>query len=243
MTLPRFFVDSDIIAGEQLQLPDQSAHHLSRVLRLESGDAVIVFNGRGGEYQCTIDSITKKQVLLGVDSFKEDNRSAELRIHLGMAVIKRDAMDAVLSKAVEMGVHEITPLVTERCTVAKKVIKNRQIHWQQVLVSACEQCGLNLVPRLHATRALGEWLPECAGDARLIAVPDGHQGLPGLSPVKQADLLVGPEGGFTDNEVSLAQAEGFESVTLGSRVMRAETAPVTLMAVMHHVWGDYQRGS
>lgn len=240
MALPRFFVDTDIHVDASVLLPEKTAHHLSKVLRLKIGEAVVIFNGTGGEFHCVITSIGKRDVTLTAQSFDPVNRDASLPIHLGMSVIKKDAMDAVLARAAEMGIRSITPLITDRCTVAKKVIRNRQTHWQQVLIAACEQCGLNIIPALNAATPLDDWLAASAGNIKVIASPGNKDNTPDFREAESVDLLVGPEGGFTDDEVSAAIERGFKTMTLGQRVLRAETAPTALAAVIQQQWSARQ---
>ncbi len=177
---------------------------------------------------------------MSIDSFSEHNRQARLPVHLGMAVIKKDPMeDSVLAKAVEMGVWQITPIITQRCTVARKVIHNRHRHWQQVLLSACEQSGVNLPPALNAPVTLAEWLGLTNANLRIIAVPGTTTVVPAYAAPSDVALLIGPEGGFTGDELDQAGAAGYQPITLGNRVMRAETAPVALLTIIQHRWGDF----
>lgn len=239
MAPPRFFVEAPLAAGDSLQLPDNTAHHLARVLRLAAGEQVVIFNGQGGEYLGNIEHIDSKQVRLRLESFNEANREAGLPVHLGMAVIKKDAMDSVLAKAVEMGVTGVTPVITDRCSVARKVIRNRHAHWQQVLVAACEQSGLNILPTLDEAVTLAEWFARTSANLRIIAVPGSRTVVPAFASPSNVALLIGPEGGFTREELGKAGEAGYQPMTLGQRVMRAETAPVALLTVIQHRWGDF----
>jgi 16S rRNA (uracil1498-N3)-methyltransferase len=239
MTLPRFFISGSIILDQPITLPDDVGHHLAKVLRLREGDGIVLFNGEGGEYRSQVAAIHKKKVEVFVNEFSEGNRAPALPVNLGMCVLKRDAMDRVIAKAVELGIESITPLISDHCSVSTKVIRNRQAHWQQVIITACEQCGLNRLPQLHPAAPLIDWLEDQTTETRIVALPNASP-LP-KNPVatKDVSLLVGPEGGFSEVEVTTASGRGFQSATFGQRVLRGETAPVVALAVIHRLWGDY----
>lgn len=235
--LPRFYIGDHIQTGEPLILPEATSHHLSRVLRLNKNDQVIIFNGRGGEFECTISAIGKKQVEVLPEKFSDNDRSAAVAIHLGMSVLKKDAMDRAIAKAVELGVQVITPMISEHCTVARKVILNRLSHWEQIVISACEQCGLNLLPELKPAISFDQFIGQSTADVKLISEGSGtrfeHEG-----PVDQIDLVIGPEGGFAPSEIKLAFSAGFTAVKFGPRVLRAETAPVAAIAALRYALGE-----
>ena len=239
MTLPRFFVPGSISLDQSMTLPGDVSHHLVKVLRTQVGDQAILFNGEGGEYQCTIDLITKKSVTVTAHGFQPDDRGASLSVHLGLCVLKKDAMDRALSKAVELGVSSVTPLISEYCSVAKKVILNRHAHWQQVVVSACEQCGLNQLPKLHTAEQLDDWVNSQSNVEKIIALQGASPLDPAKNEVNEVSLLIGPEGGFSEAEMSQALECSFQAVTFGQRILRAETAPIVAISVLHRTWGDF----
>jgi len=238
MATPRLFVDIKLTPGESLTLPKAPAHHIATVLRRKVGDEVILFNGDGGEYLCQLEQADRKSVIVQVSAFNPDDRTPPLSIHLGMCILKKDPMDAVLGRVVELGVQEITPIISDHCAVSAKMIKSRQAHWQAVIVSSCEQCGLNRLPLLHEPVATDTWLEQTAADRKIIALPGAGQLSAGES-TNSVSLLVGPEGGFSDREVDLAGARGYQPATLGDRILRAETAPAVAISVLHRVWGDF----
>jgi 16S rRNA (uracil1498-N3)-methyltransferase len=221
-----------------MTLPDKVSHHMTRVLRMQPGDEVTLFNGEGGEYLCAISSISRNETRIRVYQFHEADRSSSLNIHLGLCILKKDAMDRVLQYAVELGVTSITPLVSDHCTVAKRVIRSRQDHWRQVALSACEQSGLNSPPSVADFMDLQDWLPLATG-LRLICVPGESSLVKGDDDPESLSILTGPEGGLTHAEVNLACQAGFREVTFGQRVLRAETAPLVALSVAHRAWGDY----
>ena len=198
----------------------------------------MLFNGRGGEYECEIDQASRRSVKVTPDKHETADRTPPLTIHLGMCVLKKDAMDAVLARSTELGVASITPIISDHCAVSSDFVGKRQRHWQGVVVAACEQCGLNRLPLLHEAGSTHDWLRNAESSARLIALP-GAAPLPQHDGPKQVSLLVGPEGGFSEAEVSLAQQHSFLPVTFGERILKAETAPVVAVSVLHRTWGDF----
>ena len=239
MTLPRFFVDADLRIGKTFALPEASGHHLARVLRKTTAEHIVVFNGKGGEFTCKIESVRKNHVEVRPIKHDENNRAPQLRTTLGLCILKKDSMNSVLTKVTELGVSRITPIISDYCAVAHKVIHHRQIHWRQVIIAACEQCGLNILPTLDPVTNLSDWLSNSSADIRLLAVP-GRAPIPRrLSVVNSVSLLTGPEGGFSKAEENEAINIGFDTVTFGERVLRAETAPVVALSVSHQVWGSF----
>jgi 16S rRNA (uracil1498-N3)-methyltransferase len=239
MALPRFFVEGSIKIGKPFALPLESGHHLARVLRKTTEQRIIVFNGEGGEFICSIESIKKNQVTIRPFKYDENDRAPHLRTTLGLCILKKDSMNSVLTKVTELGVSRITPIISDHCAVAHKVIHHRETHWRQVVIAACEQCGLNLLPALDPATNLSEWLATSSADIRLLAVP-GYSSIPRTTPtVNSVSLLTGPEGGFSKAEEKEAIDMGFNTVTFGERVLRAETAPVVALSVSHQVWGSF----
>ena len=201
---------------------DEAAHHLRHVLRLAEGEQIALFNGEGGAYLCVIQSITKRSVTVLPLAHDETNLQSGINVHIGICVLKRDAMDRAIGRMIELGVRQITPLISEHCTVSNKVIRGRGPHWQQVARSSCEQCGLNVPPPIMAASPLNDWLQINEVVPSSIA------------------LLTGPEGGFTEAEIHDAQSAGFQPVSFGGRILRAETAPLVALSVLQRTWGDYQ---
>ena len=239
MTLPRFFVEGSIKAGKTFLLPQAAGHHLARVLRKTTADRIIVFNGEGGEFTCSIESIRKDQVEVKPTEYDDVNRAPQLKTTLGLCILKRDSMDSVLTKVTELGVSRVTPIISDHCAVAHKVIRNREAHWRQVIVAACEQCGLNLLPTLDAATTMTDWLATSGADIRLLAVPGSAPISNAISRAASVSLLTGPEGGFSEAEENEAITAGFNTVTFGERVLRAETAPVVALSVTQQVWGSF----
>ncbi len=237
--IPRFHVDEDLRSGLTCRLSGEVAHHLLHVLRVRPDDLLIVFNGQGGEYEATIIAIHKRQLDVRIGRFIDVCRESGLYTNLGMGILKRDAMNTAIQKAVELGASCITPLETERTVVARRQILKRLPHWRQIARAASEQCGRNRIPEIRVPASLGEWLQSAAGDLRLIASPAARSRFGAIqgSP-NRIDLLIGPEGGCTEAEESMAMDFRFRPVSLGKRILRAETVPLVLLSLMQHRWGD-----
>lgn len=242
MRLPRLYTDQPLTTGKSGTLSGGSAHYLRNVLRIEPGREVILFNGTGGEYRCTISLAGKKAVEFTVDDFIDADRESPLHTELAIGLSRGDRMDFVLQKATELGVTVISPLFTERSEVKLKGgrLDKKMAHWQQVIVSACEQCQRTRLPVLHPPQPLSDFLARTDDAAKLILHP-GETGfsLAGENKPERVNLLVGPEGGFSDDEVSLASGRGFRPWSLGPRILRTETAPLTALAVLQSRWGDF----
>lgn len=241
MRIPRIFTDSPLAVGSQCQLDDNAANHVGRVLRMQAGQALQLFNGDGQDYRATITEAGKKHVQVEVQEASENETESPLRVVLAQTLSKGDRMDYAVQKAVEMGVSEIVPLTTERCDVKLKGDREdkRLRHWQQVAISAAEQCGRARVPEIQPVMTVQQWLEHAqACDLRLVLHHRTEQSLNTLEKPSSIALMIGPEGGLTAEEIALAESRGFLPVALGPRVLRTETAPVAAIALCQWLWGD-----
>jgi 16S rRNA (uracil1498-N3)-methyltransferase len=242
--LTRIHVPDALAPGAQLAVPAPAAHHLSRVLRAAVGDDIIVFNG-GTEFTAAITRIDKHSVTVKLAAGAAIDRESPLACTLVQAVSSGERMDITLQKAVELGVKAVQPLFTERSVVRLdgERSEKRVAHWRQVMVSACEQCGRNLIPALAAPLVFTDWLGQLApvqpGEARLLLSPHATARLGALPRPETVWLLAGPEGGLTGVEAELAQRYGFIALRLGPRVLRTETAALAALAAMNALWGDF----
>jgi 16S rRNA (uracil1498-N3)-methyltransferase len=243
MSTPRFHVPVPLTLATTLDLPEAAAHHAARVLRLRSGDAVMLFNGQGGEYAARITAIGKHDVTVAIERHDPVERESPLPVTLVQALSSGERMDLTIQKAVELGVSRIVPVESERCVVRLKGerAEKRVAHWQQVAISACEQCGRNRIPEVRMISPLDVWLAAEVNDAlRWVLLPGADTALRDLPrPQKSIELLVGPEGGFTDNEAEAIRRTGYQPVRLGPRVLRTETAAPALLAALQALWGDF----
>ncbi len=237
----RLYVDAPLAIGTTLTLPESAFRHWVQVLRARVGDPVRLFDGRGNEVEAQLCDIGKREARVTVLRLAATDRESCLRLVLAQAVSKGDRMDYTVQKAVELGVSEIIPLVSERSVVKLDAERwDRKFeHWQGVIVSACEQCGRNVLPRLHPVHKLGAWLDATSFDGlRLTLAPKSARSLRGLPAPDAACLLVGPEGGLSELEIAAASSAGFIGLRLGPRTLRTETAGVAALAAMQALWGD-----
>lgn len=247
MRIPRILVRSGFdgrSAGDSLQLSDDRAHYLTKVLRLSENAPLYVFDGEGLEYHAHIESCSKKHCIikLGEQRAGTDGQSP-LQTHLGIALSKGDRFDWVLQKATELGVSTITPLMTERVELRLKGERadKKQNHWQGIIESACEQSGRRCLPELRSPVSLNDWLTHNNSELALVLAPDfpGHNAdLKALEKPASLSLLIGPEGGLTEAEIAAAIQQGFQAWQLGPRILRTETAPVAALSISQYLWGD-----
>ncbi|HKM38619.1 MAG TPA: 16S rRNA (uracil(1498)-N(3))-methyltransferase [Thiopseudomonas sp.] len=239
MSLPRFFVAAPLALGVH-DLPEAQAHYLSRVLRLTVGAAVQLFDGSGQEYIGELTSVTKKAVQVDLRECLDGLPESSLRIHLGQGLSRGERMDWAIQKATELGVAEITPLFTERCEVRlnDERMQKRLEHWQQIAISACEQCGRSKVPVIHVPQSVKDWQATVQADLKLVLHPVAQPLTEHTAPRTLA-FLIGPEGGLSDAEVAQAAEYGFQPARLGPRVLRTETAPIVALSVAQQLWGDF----
>lgn len=243
MHFPRFHVALALgpdVVGQLLSLPDAVGHHAVRVLRLEVGQSLTLFDGRGGECTATLEHIDKRGAAVRVEHFDPVERESTLSVTLVQAVIANDMMDYAVRKATELGVAALQPVLTTRSAPLRsdERAERRLLHWQQVAIAACEQCGRNRVPPVAAAIPLAAWLAGWRGLGLTLA-PGAAQSLSAIErPTGPLALLVGPEGGFTAPEIALAQRAGWPAVGMGPRMLRAETAGVAALAAMQVLWGD-----
>ena len=239
MRLSRFFIDAPLSLGQH-ELPEAQAHYIGRVLRHAAGDAVQLFDGSGQEYLGELIDVGKKAVRVELREQLAGQAESPLRIHLGQGLSRGERMDWAIQKATELGVSEITPIVSERCEVRLKDERadKRLAHWRQVAISACEQCGRSVLPVIHAPITLAEWQGHVQAELKLVLHPVAAPLESHARPHNLA-FLIGPEGGLSEAEVAQAKAAGFHAARLGPRVLRTETAPVVALAVAQQLWGDF----
>ncbi len=230
--MSRFYADIPLSIDIIIELPEMVFHHWTRVLRANVGDQATFFNGFGGEYDVELIQINKKDAKARVLSFNPIDRSEPYFVTLGQVMSKGDRMDYAIQKATEMGVGTIQLLTSERCEMRLKYDRDQKKidHWQQVAIAACEQCGLNRVPKILAPLSLEEWLTQTSSELKLVLAPiDAPNPLPNALP-STISLLIGAEGGLSDTEIEQAELAGFVKWQIGNRVLRTETAPVVALA-------------
>lgn len=242
MRIPRVFTDQALSSGELVDLEEGPSRHLGRVLRMQPGRELILFNGTGGEFSARIHSLDKKTVTTEVGTHEPENRESPLNLELAIGLSRGERMDWVLQKATELGVSRISPLFTERTEVklSGDRLEKKLGHWRQVLISACEQCQRNRLPELNAPATLDNWLARNDCDLSLVLHHRDSQSLPEAEAPESLALLVGPEGGLSEEEIDRARSAGCKPLTLGPRVLRTETAPVAAISLVQYLWGDFR---
>ncbi|GHC83076.1 ribosomal RNA small subunit methyltransferase E [Pseudorhodoferax aquiterrae] len=235
--MPRIHCACALASGLSLALPAGAARHV-QVLRLQPGDALTLFNGEGGEFEATVTQMGRSEVQVAVGTHHAIEREMPQAVHLAVVMPANDRMDWLVEKAAELGAASVQPLVSARSVLrlqGERAAK-KAAHWQAVAVAACEQCGRNRVPTVHPVAELAPWLARPpaadAGQRLLLSLRDGARTLRQLAPAGAVTLLNGPEGGLTAEEEDLATAAGFAALTLGPRVLRAETAPLAALAAL-----------
>ena len=243
---PRFYADMALVPGTTVQLPPAAARHV-QVLRLQPGDALSLFNGRGdgqpgseGEFDATVARMGRSEVEVIVGAYTATAREAGRAIHLAVGMPANERMDWLVEKAAELGAASIQPLMSERSVLRIKGERaDKKIsHWRGVAVAACEQCGRSRVPLIHDVASLADWLKgledtDADGNRLLLSLREGSRPLAQAVPGSGAlTFLSGPEGGLSPAEEAAAIARGFGPVTLGPRVLRAETAPLACLSLL-----------
>ncbi len=244
MRVSRLYVPDSLQLNQQYELPIESAHYVRTVLRLKKGHALNLFNGQGKEYPSELLEVSRKTVLLLIKQELSKTVESPLKVILGLGISRGDRMDWAVQKAVELGVHQITPLMTERCVVKLKADKQqqKQQHWRNIVQHAAEQCLRTELPEFNAVEGIADWLPEQTEQKGLKVFLDPYAEccLTDLNPEDmKVTLLSGPEGGFSDIEREQAVAAGFIPVRLGARVLRTETAVLAALSAVQVLWGDF----
>jgi len=243
MRVSRLYVSIPLTTGQTIQLDDESSHYLRAVLRLKKTATVILFNGLGGEYIGTLSEVSRKAVRVQID--EKINRSVEspLEILIGMGLSRADRMDMAIQKSVELGVNQITPIITQRCNVMIKADKVEQKlnHWQKIAQHAAEQCGRTIVPKINPIVSFSPWVKQTVnGYLKLFLDPYAKLPLTELnSQPTKVMLLIGSEGGFCEQERQMAIAQQFIPIRLGQRVLRTETASLAAVTALQLLWGDF----
>jgi len=237
--IPRFHVAEGLRPGARIDLPDETAHHALRVLRLGDGDPLTLFDGRGGEYEARIVTATRSGVAVEIGEHQARERESPLSITLVQGLSSSDRMDFIIQKAVELGVAAIQPVLTAKSVVRLSNERGaaKRIHWQRVAIAACEQCGRNRVPEIGAALPISQYAPNDAA-VKIVLSPLATKDLKQFvqSPLT---LAVGPEAGFDAAEEDLLARKGFVAARLGPRILRTETAALAALAALNALRGDF----
>jgi len=244
MRIPRIFTDQPLYPDREVLLPEQAGEHVARVLRLERGHPLILFNGDGREYDASLATLAKRAVTATVTCARDADRETPLQLTLAQGIARGEKMDWILQKATELGVTRIVPIVTERTEIKldEERAERRLAHWSSVIAGACEQSGRNRLPEIELPQRLDRWLG-ALGDTpalRLALLPNGDSTLHKLPQMDNGALLVvGPEGGLSETDASMLKQSGFVGLRLGPRILRTETAGIAALAALQALYGDF----
>lgn len=240
--MPRFYVDFALSPDSVVELPDNVVRHLN-VLRVKNTEEIVLFNGNGKAYPALSEVLEKRRVSVRILREEATDNESPLNITLVQAVSAAERMDFTLQKSVELGVAEIRPVISERCVVrlSGERAEKRVARWQEIVVSACEQSGRNIVPKVLPLTTYAQALQQLSQETtKLLMSLNRAQKLSDVRPQSgKVVFMVGPEGGWTEKEEQQAFDTGFQSVTLGKRVLRTETASLAAIAAMQTLWGDF----
>ncbi|OFO65451.1 16S rRNA (uracil(1498)-N(3))-methyltransferase [Neisseria sp. HMSC065C04] len=240
--MPRFYVDFALSPDSVVELPDDVVRHLN-VLRVKNTEEIVLFNGNGKAYPALPEVLEKRRASVRILREEATDNESPLNITLVQAVSAAERMDFTLQKSVELGVAEIRPVISERCVVrlSGERAEKRVARWQEIVVSACEQSGRNIVPKVLPLTTYAQALQQLPQETtKLLMSLNRAQKLSDVQPQSgKVVFMVGPEGGWTEKEEQQAFDAGFQSVTLGKRVLRTETASLAAIAAMQTLWGDF----
>jgi 16S rRNA (uracil1498-N3)-methyltransferase len=239
--MPRFYCSQELSVGAAVALPDHVAHHV-QVLRMTPGDEITLFNGEGGEYIASLTAMDKKRATAEIKAFSPRETELPYAITLAQALPEASKMDWIIEKAVELGATAIQPLAAQRCVVRLSVERaaKKLAHWQGIIIAAAEQSGRNRLTHLAEPIDFNAWIAQQNLHPRILLTPRAEQSLSEWArhqPPQSVALMIGPEGGFTEQEESTARAQGTLMLSMGPRVLRTETAGLAALAALNAAWG------
>ena len=239
--MPRFYLPTALAPHTTLNLPDNIIRHI-HVLRLNAGDSITLFNGTGNDFAATLQTIGKRHAGCHIHAQRQPENESPLAITLVQAISSGERMDFTLQKSVELGVRAIQPIISERCVVrlSGERADKRVQRWQDIVIAACEQSGRSIVPTVQPIVSFSDYLRQMPPELHLMMSLRRATTLRDITPAPQTlRLMIGPEGGWTPAEEQAALAAGVQTITLGKRVLRTETAAMAAMAAMQVLWGDF----
>ncbi len=246
MRRSRIFTDKALAESATVELDARNNHYLMHVLRVKPGQALLLFNGNGREFNAQVETLTRKSVrVLIAEEVNPTVVESPLHTTLGIAISKGDRMDWVIQKATELGVNVIQPLVTERVDVKLNAERREKkfAHWQATLIGACEQSGRCVLPLLQPLKTIEQWLPNDNSDCKLVlrATADSFNQVKShfTATPQSASVIIGPEGGLSSEEIGAAVVQGYHPVGFGARILRTETAPIVALSLLQASWGDF----
>ncbi|MEM7082413.1 MAG: 16S rRNA (uracil(1498)-N(3))-methyltransferase [Pseudomonadota bacterium] len=237
----RLYFSGPLALNTRVTVQDNQAHYLTQVLRLRPGDEVVLFNNGDHEFVAQIDTLSRKAVALRITDAAHVDTESALHITLIQSLIRKERFDFCIQKATELGVNRIVPVITERTTakLPSNRVAKRVAHWQGIAVSACEQSGRSRIPVIAAPTDLEAAIAQTTQTQRLVLDPwSTPTALSSISRPTDVSIAIGPEGGFSPDEVNQLKAHGAATMTLGPRVLRSETAGIVAVALCQQLWGD-----
>lgn len=241
MRIPRIFHPDTLVGHSDIALSEDAANHVGRVLRMQAGQSVQLFDGSNQVFDAQIVRVDKKSVHVSLAEGQQVDNESPLNLHLGQVISRGEKMEFTIQKSIELGVNTITPLFSERCGVkldGERLSKKLQ-QWQKIAIAACEQCGRNVIPQVRDAMQLEAWCAEQDDSLKLNLHPRASHSINTLPlPVDNVRLLIGPEGGLSAEEIAMTAGYGFTDILLGPRVLRTETTALTAITALQVRFGD-----
>ncbi|CAM3710413.1 16S rRNA (uracil(1498)-N(3))-methyltransferase [Rahnella bruchi] len=241
MRIPRIYHPETLTAHSEIALSEDAANHVGRVLRMQPGQAIQLFDGSNQVFEASITQVDKKSVRVSLSEGVLSDNESPLNLHLGQVISRGEKMEFTIQKSIELGVNTITPLFSERCGVkldGERLEKKLQ-QWQKIAIAACEQCGRNRIPEIRPAMQLEAWCAEQDDSLKLNLHPRASHSINTLPlPVSHVRLLIGPEGGLSADEIAMTSGYGFTDILLGPRVLRTETTALTAITALQVRFGD-----
>ena len=241
----RFYHSGQINIDETIVLDEFAAHHAQKVMRLKNNDQLILFNGDGSDYTGHVIIISKRQVQVSIKSKKSIESESNIRVILLQALTSSEKMDLIIQKTTELGISEIQPIICARSVVKIKneKIEKKLLHWRQVSIAACEQCGRAEIPTIYKPVNIIKYLEKISESdktTKIILSPEATKSLNNSTPNIKQDIkvLIGPEGDFTKQELDFSIQKGFSPIKIGPRILRTETAPMCILSILQYKYGD-----
>lgn len=241
MRIPRIYHPEPLLDFSELSLSEDAANHVGRVLRMQPGQLLQLFDGSNQVFEASITQVDKKSVRVKLAAGEISDNESPLNLHLGQVISRGEKMEFTIQKSIELGVNTITPLFSERCGVkldGERLSKKLQ-QWQKIAIAACEQCGRNRIPEIRDVMSLEQWCAEQDDSLKLNLHPRASHSINTLPlPVTDVRLLIGPEGGLSADEIAMTTGYGFTDILLGPRVLRTETTALTAITALQVRFGD-----
>lgn len=236
----RFYHSGDLEPGKSYLLDEANNHQILKVLRLKPEQEIWLFNNTNTDFKATIQRINKNTITVIVHEAITNNKESNYQIYLAQAIAKGQKMDYIIQKAVELGVAAIIPLISERTIVniAAEKIPARIEHWEKIIIGACCQCGRSILPKMYTPVTFKEWVVQNQNSTQIILDPSSNNSIAKIPSQNEINLLVGPEGGFSQDELIWAKQRNCLSVSLGPRILRTETASIVAISALQTHFGD-----